>query len=94
MGAADLEGIRSASSFPHTALTAAASCPANRTVKSLMSTSINIPLKVQAPRRLGQNKFLSTVLPIHFFLDLERWDQAFHSVSMSISLLIYFLAAQ
>lgn len=49
---------------------------------------------MQVPFRLGQNKFLSTILPIHFFLDLERWGQAFHSVSMSISLLIYFLAAQ
>lgn len=49
---------------------------------------------MQVPFRLGQNKFLSTILPIHFFLDLERWGQAFHSVSMSISLLICFLAAQ
>lgn len=49
---------------------------------------------MQVPHRLGQNKFLSTVSPIHFYLDLERWGQAFHSLSMSISLLIHFVAVQ
>ena len=49
---------------------------------------------MQVPYRLGQNKFLSTVLPVCFYLDLERQGQAFNSNNMSISLLIYFLAVQ
>lgn len=48
----------------------------------------------QVPYGLGQNKLLSTVLPVCFYLDLERRGQAFHSKNTSIGLLIYFLAVQ
>lgn len=49
---------------------------------------------VQVRYGLGQNKFLSTVLPVCFDPDLERWGQAFHSKSLSIGLLIYLLVVQ
>lgn len=49
---------------------------------------------VQVPYGLGQNKFLSTVLPVCFDPDPERQGQSFHSKSASISLLICFLAVQ